>query len=269
LIVGGFLTEPFNYWPMQRRLSARGAASVSIAQLHVPDWLAAGLTDFGPMLSRLAGAIRRTEAAGGGEPLLVVAHSGGGIATRLAMSEVPFRGHRGAVAGSIGALVTLGTPHGLADSRVRSAHSGVVAARFLDRHCPGPCFAPTTAYLTVGSDLVRPGRLVGGGGVRRRVSPLTWWDRLLRQGFEGIVGPLPPEGGDGIVSAAAAHLPGAEHLTFHDVRHGHIGGPWYGDDEIIDRWWPRAVDLWRGALVARAAAPPVPLDPHSRWTDRS
>jgi len=261
LIVGGFLTEPFNYWPMQRRLSARGAASVSIAPLHVPDWLAAGLTGFGPMLSRLAGAIRRTEAAGGGEPLLVVAHSGGGIATRLAMSEVPFRGHRGAVAGSIGALVTLGTPHGLADSRVRSAHSGVVAARFLDRHCPGTCFAPTTAYLTVGSDFVRPDALVEGRGARGgRVSPLTWWDRLLRQGFEGIVGALPPEGGDGIVSAAAAHLPGAERLTFHDVRHGHIGGPWYGDDQIIDRWWPRAVDLWRVALAARDAAATPGLD---------
>ncbi|MDQ3553722.1 MAG: GPI inositol-deacylase [Chloroflexota bacterium] len=254
---------------MRRRLSVRGAASVSIAPLHMADWLAAGLIGFGPMLTRLGGAIRRTQAAAGGEPLLVVAHSGGGIATRLAMSEVSFRGHKSAVAGSIGALVTLGTPHGLAGSSVRSAHSGVVAARFLDRHSPATCFAPTTAYLTVGSDLVRPGRLVEGGGVRRRVSPLTWWDRLLRHGFEGIVGPLPSEGGDGIVSAAAAHLPGAEHLTFHDVRHGHIGGPWYGDEEIIERWWPRAVALWRGALAAREAAAQPRAGQISRWTDRS
>ncbi len=246
---------------MRRRLSARGAASVSIAPLHVPDWLAAGLIGFGPMLSRLGGVIRRTEAAGGGEPLLVVAHSGGGIATRLAMSEVPFRGHKSAVAGSIGALVTLGTPHGLAGSRVRSVHSGVVAARFLDRHSPGTCFAPTTAYLTVGSDLVRPARLVEGGGGRWRLSPLTWWDRLLRHGFEGMVGPLPPEGGDGIVGAAAAHLPGAKQLTFHDVRHGHIGGPWYGDDEIIDRWWPPALESWRGALVARQRREPEMMTP--------
>lgn len=270
LIVGGFLTEPFNYWPMRRRLLERGTAGVSIAPLHLPDWLAAGLVGFGPMLAKLGGAIRRAEAESGGRPLLVVAHSGGGIVTRLTMSEVAFRGRRGAVAPSIGALVTLGTPHGLARCGVRAAHSGIVAARFLDRHCPGCFFAPTTAYLTVGSDFVRPDRLVQGTAAHgrrtshghrrtpnsrwRRIRPLTWWDRLLTSAFDGIVGPLPPEGGDGIVPAAAAHLPGAEQLTFHDVRHGHIGGPWYGDDEIIDRWWPRAVDLWHGALAARESA---------------
>lgn len=232
---------------MRRRLLARGAASVSIAPLHVPDWLAAGPVGFGPMLSRLGAAIRRTHAAADAAPLLVVAHSGGGLVTRLAMSAVPFRGRRSAVADSIGALVTLGTPHGLARSGVRSRHSGVIVARFLDRHAPGTRYAPTTAYLTVGSDFVRPDRLVRRG----RAGPLTWWDRLLRRGFEAIVGPLPAEGGDGIVPVTAAHLAGAEQLTFHDVRHGHIGGPWYGDDEVIDRWWPRALQLWRDALATR------------------
>lgn len=232
---------------MRQRLLARGAATVSIAPLHVPDWLAAGLVGFGPMLTKLGRAIRRAEVAAGGDPLLVVAHSGGGIVTRLAMSETSFRGRRSAVAPSMGALVTLGTPHGLARLPVRSAHSGIEAARFLDRHASGDRFVPATAYLTVGSDFVRPDRLVRGG----RVWPLTWWDRLLRRGFAAIVGPLPAEGGDGIVPVTAAHLAGAEQLTFHDVRHGHIGGPWYGDDEIVDRWWPRAVELWRGALAAR------------------
>lgn len=226
---------------------ARGAATVTIAPLHVPDWLAAGLVGFGPMLTKLARVIRRAEAAAGGRPLLVVAHSGGGIVTLLAMSEVPFGGRRSAVAPSIGALVTLGTPHGLARLPVRSAHSGVVAARFLDRHVPWDRFAPATALLTVGSDFVRPDRLVRGG----RAGPLTWWDRLLRRAFEAILGPLPAEGGDGIVPVTAAHLAGAEQLTFHDVRHGHIGGPWYGDDEIVDHWWPSALRLWRGALAAR------------------
>ncbi len=231
---------------------------MTIAPLHVLDWLAAGLVGFGPMLARLGSAIRRAHTAAGGQPLLVVAHSGGGIVARLAMSEAPFRGRRSAVAASVGALVTLGTPHGLASGAVRSAHSGVAAARFLDRHGPESPFAPTTAYLTVGSDFVRPDRLLSRGRAdgRRagwRIGPLTWWDRLLARGFEAIVGPLPAEGGDGIVSVTAAHLAGAEQLTFHDVRHGHIGGPWYGDEKIVDRWWPRAVELWRGALAYREA----------------
>ncbi len=225
--------------------------------MHVPDWLAAGLVGFGPMLVRLGSVIRVAQAAAGGQPLLVVAHSGGGIVARLAMSEAPFRGRRSAVGASVGALVTLGTPHGLASGGVRSAHNGVAAARFLDRRWSAGHLPPSTAYLTVGSDFVRPdgllGERAGGGRARRRLGPLTWWDRLLARGFEAIVGPLPAEGGDGIVSVTAAHLAGAEQLTFHDVRHGVIGGPWYGDEEIVDRWWPRAVELWRGALAYREA----------------
>ena len=38
LIVGGFMTVPFNYVPLQQRLLARGAASVTIGQLWPMDW---------------------------------------------------------------------------------------------------------------------------------------------------------------------------------------------------------------------------------------
>jgi hypothetical protein len=31
-----------------------------------------------------------------------------------------------------------------------------------------------------------------------------------------------------------------------------VGAPWYGDDIMLDRWWPVALDLWRSALAARA-----------------
>jgi hypothetical protein len=50
---------------------------------------------------------------------------------------------------------------------------------------------------------------------------------------------------------------------FEDVVHGMIGTPWYGDDQIIDRWWPDAVRLWQEALAARAAGRPRlgPRDP--------
>ncbi len=26
-----------------------------------------------------------------------------------------------------------------------------------------------------------------------------------------------------------------------------IGTPWYGDDEILERWWPTAVRLWQSS----------------------
>lgn len=222
---------------------ARGVASVSIAPVHVPDWLAAGLVGFGPLLVRVGRAIEVTHGRGAGRPIVVVGHSAGGILARLAMSPVPFHGRRAAVADHVGALVTLGTPHGLASARLPRSHPGIRAARFLEAVTPGAYFCPRTAYLTVGSDLVRPVE-----------APARWlWDRLRGRAFRHLVGPHGTSGGDGIVQLESSQLRGAEHITFHDVRHGHIGGPWYGDEEVIDRWWPRAVEAWRGALAAREA----------------
>jgi hypothetical protein len=53
------------------------------------------------------------------------------------------------------------------------------------------------------------------------------------------------------VDEVRALIPGARHLVFDDVLHGVFGGPWYGDADIIDRWWPVALEAWRGALAAR------------------
>jgi hypothetical protein len=247
LIVGGFLTEPLVYRRVRRRLLERGAGGVSIAPIHVHDWLAAGLVGMGPLMARTGRAIGAARHAGDGRPIIVVAHSGGGILVRLAMCETPFRGRRMAVAEDVGCLVTLGTPHGLATAPVRWRHAGIEAAAFLDASAPGAASAPGTAYLTVGSDVVHPGG-----------PPPNLWDRSRGWAFRAIVGPPLAGGGDGIVSAALSHLEGARQLTLSDVRHGYLGAPWYGDAEVIDRWWPLAVELWRGALDARVADASAP-----------
>src|SRR5918996_1536316 len=111
LIVGGFMTAPPNYWPMRRRLLRRGAARVDICPLWPPDWALAGLLGMGLLMRRAGRAVARTWKAGGRRPIILVGHSGGGIAARLAMSPVPFHGRRAAVAEAVGCLVTLGTPH--------------------------------------------------------------------------------------------------------------------------------------------------------------
>ena len=241
LIVGGYATAPPNYWPMRRRLLRRNVARVDIAPIWLPDWLLAGILGFGPLLRRTGRAIARTYIAGGRRPIIVIGHSGGGIAARLAMSNVPFNGRLAGVAEAVGCLVTLGTPHRLAQLPNRYHHAGHQATAFLDRESPGAYFAPRTAYLSVGSShpmATFPG-LIG---------------RLSNDVFSIAVGKDTQALGDGIVPASAVHLDGAEQLTFDDVLHGHIGAPWYGDDEIIDRWWPVAERLWRGALEARAQA---------------
>jgi hypothetical protein len=243
LIVGGFLTEPVNYRRVRQRLLERGAAAVSIAPIHIPDWLAAGIVGFGPIRARTARQVREAWDRAGRSPIILVGHSGGGILGRLAMSDTPIDGRGRGVASAVGCLVTLGTPHQLARSRVRFRHRGIEAARFLDRHTPGAWHEPRTGYLTVASDFIKPADALPG----------PRWDRLRARAFWSIVGPIAPAGSDGIVSVNAAHLDGARQLTFPDVRHGHVGGPWYGDAEVIDRWWPVAVELWRDALAARDA----------------
>jgi hypothetical protein len=239
LIVGGFATAPPNYWPLRRRLLRRGAARVDICLLWPPDWLLAGILGFGAILRRTGRAVAQTYVAGGRQPIIVVAHSAGGIATRLAMSKTPFNGRVAGVSEAVGCLVTLGTPHGLGSLQNRYQHAGHHAVAFLERETPGAYFAPRTAYLTVGSR-APAGRLNGrGGGVVEEV-------------FRMMVGEDVTIGGDGVVPVGAVHLEGAEQLTFDGVGHGMIGAPWYGNDEVVDRWWPTAVALWEQALEARA-----------------
>ena len=238
LNVGGFATVPLNYWPLRRRLLARGAARVDIAPLWTPDWLIAAMLGFGPILRRTGRAIGRTYHSGGRQPIIVVGHSAGGIAARLAMANKPFNGRIANVAEAVGCLVTLGTPHGLARLANRYQHAGHAATAFLDRATPGAYFAPRTSYLSIGART--PGaEFPGLGGV------------AANEFFSIAVGDETQALGDGIVPFAAVHLEGAEQLTFDDVRHGMIGSPWYGDDALVDRWWPTALRLWRTALAAR------------------
>lgn len=241
LIVGGFATVPLNYWPLRRRLLARGAARVDIAPLWTPDWVLAALLGFGSVMLRTGRAIGRTYRAGDRQPIIVVGHSAGGIAARLAMADKPFNGRIADVAEAVGCLVTLGTPHGLPRLANRYQHAGHAATAFLDRATPGAYFAPRTSYLTVG------GRTPGAEfpGVA---------GELANEVFSIAVGDETQAMGDGIVPFSAVHLEGAEQLTYDDVRHGMVGAPWYGDDVMLDRWWPVALDLWRAALRARSEA---------------
>ncbi|MDQ3937297.1 MAG: hypothetical protein M3253_01300, partial [Chloroflexota bacterium] len=131
------MTAPPNYWPMRRRLLRRGAERVDIVAIWPPDWALAGMLGFGNLLRRAGRAIARTYRACGKRPIIVVAHSGGGIVTRLAMAHVPYYGRVAAVAEAVGCLTTLGTPHMLADLPNRYRHAGHEASAFLDRETPG------------------------------------------------------------------------------------------------------------------------------------
>lgn len=238
LIVGGLLAPPIAYRRVRVRLLARGASRVDIAPLTALDWARAGLSGFAALQSKVVHAIERAHAGGDGRPILVVGHSGGGLLARLAMCEAPYRGRVGGAAPLVGCLVTLGSPHALHDAPV-PAHEGVRLAAFLERHEPGAHHAPGTRYVTVASDAVAPHPT---GAPPRRRGPVA---RAQHAFFRRITGQTLGSGGDGIVSLELAHLDGALHVTLHEALHGVVGSPWYGDERVIERWWPVALAAWR------------------------
>lgn len=241
VIVGGYLTLPLFYWPMRERLLERGAARVTIAQLYWPDWLAASFAGFGPSMLRTARAVRRAR-RNSRSPLIVVGHSAGGILGRLAMSPLAFDGRIAAVADDIGCLVTLGTPHRLLPTiPFWKDHPGRRATLFLERETPGAYFAPTTAYVTVGSSLVPPADK----------APTNAFKHIVNRVMREFVGETGDQYGDGIVGNDLSQLQDVPHVELPDVLHGTFGGPWYGDSAVIDRWWPVAQEAWQSALIAR------------------
>ena len=242
VVIGGYLTEPLNYRPFRARLLERGAERVTQAPIHLPDWAVVSFAGMGPLLLRGARAIRQARRRSPG-PLLVIGHSLGGLVARLAMAPEPLDGRVAGVAQDVGCLVTLGTPHRFHPT-VPWRHPGVAAAEHLERVSPGAWFAPRTGYLTVGSTLTRPATR----------APIRSVVQLSNRVLLGFVGDVPGGRGDGLVGDQLSRLSGARHLSYPDVRHGTLGAPWYGDEHVLERWWPVALETWRAALDARAGA---------------
>lgn len=240
VIVGGFLTEAAMYRPLRLRLLEAGAAQVTIAPVHLPDWGVMAFAGMGPLLLRGARAIREARRRSPG-PLIVIGHSLGGVIVRLATCTEPLDGRVAAVADDVGCLVTLGTPHEF-EPRIPWRHAGQRAAEHLAQHCAGAYFAPETGYLTVGSTLVGPAQR----------APVKTTAHLLNRVLRDLVGETPGVPGDGLIGSDRCRLEGSRHVGFDDVLHGLFYGPWYGDTTAVERWWPVAVEEWRAALDARA-----------------
>ena len=251
LVAGGFLTTPGLYRPIAAALRARGAAEVVIAPVYPPDWILCAVRGLGPVTTRVgrallqAGEASGADPAGRGAPILYVGHSAGGIVGRLLTSPEPFEGRRLNASGRIGALVTLGTPHLVGDDARWGGRVATAGARFANRHVPGACFAPTTAYLAVASRHVVGNEEAqdGRSGFMRRL-----YEEVHPAPDQPIVA------GDGLVPVASALLPGARHLVLDDAVHGPgVHAPWYGGEGQLDAWWPVALEVWRDALRARQA----------------
>jgi hypothetical protein len=257
LILGGFLTSPPFYRPLCARLERRGAAEVVVDRIWTPDWLLAGPLGLGRVLVKARHALDRAAIASAnsslsrGAPVLVIGHSTGGILARLLTRVVPPAALRDGAdeGGSIGAIVTLGSPHRM-DADGRLGRTMVArAARLANREVPGAWLEPAVGYVSVGAGSVR-GRPDGVG--RERVADLVY-----RAFIPSLTPPIP---GDGLVPLASALLEGSRQVVLDDVVHGQgAGEPWYGADRGLDRWWPVAFQAWREALRARVWESSTPL----------
>ena len=249
LILGGFLTVPPLYQPLIRCLRDRGAAGAVVANVWTPDWLLAGVRGIGPICTRSGRALQEAIGLAGavseGAPLLVIGHSAGGITGRLLTAPAPLPGRRFGAARWIGAIVTLGTPHQASAGEGIGRRIKDVASAIAEDVVPGAFFAPEIGYLSVASRLVR-GDPAGTGS--ERVAHLLYRSVIGRAAVPGTEG-------DGLVPVVATQLEGARHLVIDGAIHGPgIGGDWYGSASAVDEWWPVAMEVWRSALRARAAA---------------
>lgn len=256
LLIGGFVTSPPIYGRLVARLVERGAAGVVVAPIWLPDWILGGLRGFGSLATRagraliVAGAASAASPLSRGAPVLVVGHSTGGLVARLLTSPVPFEGRRFGAATRIGAIVTLGTSHGLGASAVPPIAGLTRTVAFLENVVPGGAFGPTIGYLAATSR----------GVVARRAG--TTRERFAAAAYPALLGPRrtveeAPVAGDGFVPLRIATLPGAGLVVLDSAVHGPLaGGPWYGSPGNVDVWWPLAVETWRQALRARATEPP-------------
>lgn len=245
LVLGGFITSPPMYRSFTARLLERGVAEVVVARVWTMDWLLAARRGLGPILTRssraLLAASDRSEAASKGAPVLVIGHSAGGVSARLLTSPRPFAGRPLNGSSRIGAIVTLGTPHLVAEPAPGRPRMGAENALFANGVVPGAAFAPTTGYLAVGSRY-RVGRRDGTPAERRRWSAYHG----ISGGEDDVID------GDGLIPLPSALLPGVPHLVLQGAAHGQgFGRPWYGSEEFIDAWWPTALETWREALGAR------------------
>jgi hypothetical protein len=248
LILGGFMSSPPLYRGLGDLLRERGVADALIAPIWTPDWMLATARGQGPIATRAGRALLRaweasaSSPAGGGAPVLVVGHSAGGVIARILTAPEPFAGRAMNGSGRIGAIVTLGSPQTF-DAEGRGAERMGETARWANEHVPGPFWAPRTGYLCVSSDAI-----VGSAAGDRKARRVDGFYRGVISAPDGEAIP-----GDGVVPMRAALLPGVESIVLHDAEHANvIAKHWYGDGDHVDAWWPRAVEIWRDALRARA-----------------
>jgi pimeloyl-ACP methyl ester carboxylesterase len=227
IVVGGAIWSPRSYRGLAKALEAVSGSEVRVVPLMPLDWALGSVRGFGQLVFEVAGAVDRALLESDSEKAVLVGHSAGGLACRVYLGgDPPYGGRRWSGYRRVSHLITLGTPHMVANKK-RLTPIAEVNELF-----PGVLHEPSgLRYLSVA------GAAIDGttsARARRR------YERLIEDGR------VP---GDGVVPTSSARLPGAEYLVLDGLYHNRRLGRWYGSDrETVERWWPEELRATRDVL---------------------
>ncbi len=219
VIIGGFSTSSGHYRKMANHLRERCGLPVNVVPITMSEWPAvARQAGWRRLLRHLDDTLTETQSETGCENILIIAHSLGGIVTRLYLSEPPSLGFKANHKQSVDCVLTLGTPHTRGIVRSLTVWSGL-------SDCLSHARINIPIISCVGEvDYSKRGRVV---------------NRIVQLRYR-LHGAGPDEKGDGIIPVKSAIYDPKLVWIIENARHDfRIGHPWYGDPEIVDDWWQR------------------------------
>ena len=232
VIVGGATWWPGSYRNFASLLREISGSEVHVAPLTPFDWALGYFRGFGQLVFEVASAVDRALLESEAKKAVLVGHSAGGLACRVYIGgDPPYGGRRYSGHRRVAALITLGTPHAVADKQ-RLAPINHVNELF-----PGALHTDSGLhYLSVAGNAAD-----GASSPRARKR----YERFVEDGRVA---------GDGVVPVDATLLPGSESLILDGVHHNRRLGRWYGSDtETVGRWWPQELCAG-GSLMGGARA---------------
>jgi pimeloyl-ACP methyl ester carboxylesterase len=217
VLVGGLASWPWRYREFVQILREISSSEVHVAPISPFDWLVGRIRGYGQLVFGVASAVDRALLESDSDKAVLVGHSAGGIACRVYIGgDPPYGGRRYSGHRRVSHLITLGSPHVVADKRSVSPIAQV------NELFPGALHKPAgLRYISV-----------AGGAAEGKTSSRVRkrYERLIKDGRVA---------GDGVVPVESALLPGSEMLVFGNLYHSEFFGRWYGSDrETVERWWP-------------------------------
>ena len=193
---------------------------VAIAPVTLVDWIG-----FPPspekstnrVMKAIDRSVRKMAEKFPGEPITLVAHSGGGTVAMIYLLEKPFQGDVYHSGGLVEKLVTLGTPFHTHE------HYARIKTDFIFRHLRADFFERCRVVSVVSNKY--HGNFQG-----------SFVEKMCFQFYKSVL----EDGnvaGDGIVPAKSCFLEGAENITIADAEH--LPTPhtrWYGTKEGVEQW---------------------------------